>query len=154
MPLGASAHMAVVLDTADEIPEHLRSLECDGWHVDVHKSTYPANNPSEDRSSLVFTEDDSIFTGVWDGHGMLAPPLLAYEYTRPVPFASNALCHDDIRLQAAPRLQNLLRSTFGLISSKLWTRPATLGRLSSAVTSRRMRITSNWAARGKTRRCY
>ena len=63
---------AVNLSTTDEVPEHLRSLECDGWHVDVHKSTYPANNPSEDRSSIVFTGNDSIFAGVWDGHGKIS----------------------------------------------------------------------------------
>jgi hypothetical protein len=62
--------MAVVLRTAEPIPEALRTLECDGWNCDLWKSTYPANDPSEDRSTLVVnTEENFIFTGVWDGHG-------------------------------------------------------------------------------------
>jgi serine/threonine protein phosphatase PrpC len=37
----------------------------------IHKSTYPANAPSEDRSTLVIG-DGFLFGGVWDGHGGVA----------------------------------------------------------------------------------
>ena len=49
----------------------------------LHKSTYPANAPSEDRSTLV-VGDGYIFSGVWDGHGGVSTSNYAetkiYEY--------------------------------------------------------------------------
>ena len=36
--------------------------------VKIHKATYEANNPSEDRSTVVVGKD-FVFCGVWDGHG-------------------------------------------------------------------------------------
>ena len=49
----------------------------------LHKSTYPANAPSEDRSTLV-VGDGYIFSGVWDGHGGVSTSDYAetkiYEY--------------------------------------------------------------------------
>jgi hypothetical protein len=34
--------------------------------IKLYKSTYPANDPSEDRSTLVIG-DDFLWCGVWDG---------------------------------------------------------------------------------------
>jgi hypothetical protein len=34
----------------------------------LYKTSYPANDPSEDRSTVV-VGDNFVFTGVWDGHG-------------------------------------------------------------------------------------
>jgi serine/threonine protein phosphatase PrpC len=50
------------LQPADSIVKHGSGT------VRVHKATYAANAPSEDRSSLV-AGTDFIFAGVWDGHG-------------------------------------------------------------------------------------
>ena len=36
--------------------------------VYIHKATYEANDPTEDRSTIVVGED-FLFAGVWDGHG-------------------------------------------------------------------------------------
>uniref|UniRef100_A0A7S3LHS8 Calmodulin n=1 Tax=Amphora coffeiformis TaxID=265554 RepID=A0A7S3LHS8_9STRA len=36
--------------------------------VHIHKATYEANDPTEDRSTIVVGED-FLFAGVWDGHG-------------------------------------------------------------------------------------
>ena len=65
-----------VLKTNEEIPPELKTLELEGWNVEIAKSTYEANNPSEDRSTVVIDPDNKyIFAGVWDGHG--ASPLRA-----------------------------------------------------------------------------
>jgi hypothetical protein len=65
-----------VLKTNEEIPPELKTLELEGWKVEIAKSTYEANNPSEDRSTVVIDPDNKyIFAGVWDGHG--ASPLRA-----------------------------------------------------------------------------
>ena len=62
--------MATVLNTNDPVPAALQTLEFEGWTVEVAKSTYPANNPSEDRSTVAIDPDSNyIFCGVWDGHG-------------------------------------------------------------------------------------
>ena len=37
-------------------------------NVTLHRSTYQANDPSEDRSTVVVGQD-FVFAGVWDGHG-------------------------------------------------------------------------------------
>ena len=57
------------LKTNDEIPADTRIVSnwCGGT-IKLHKSTYEANDPSEDRSTLVVGED-FVFCGVWDGHG-------------------------------------------------------------------------------------
>ena len=60
---------ATVLPTAEPIPTNLRNLESGGWHVTCHKSTYAANDPSEDRSTVVIDPAAFVFAGVWDGHG-------------------------------------------------------------------------------------
>lgn len=48
-----------------------------GGKIKLYKSTYPANDPSEDRSTLVIGED-FLFCGVWDGKGTphLPDPLV------------------------------------------------------------------------------
>jgi serine/threonine protein phosphatase PrpC len=60
----------VFLTTLDPLPaEHARRpLSSAATAVVLHKSTYPANAPSEDRSTLSAGEG-FIFGGVWDGHG-------------------------------------------------------------------------------------
>ncbi len=57
------------LKTNDEIPADARVVSkwCGGT-IKLHKSTYEANDPSEDRSTLA-VGDDFVFCGVWDGHG-------------------------------------------------------------------------------------
>ena len=57
------------LRTNDAIPADARVVSkwCGGT-IKLHKSTYEANAPSEDRSTLAIGED-FIFCGVWDGHG-------------------------------------------------------------------------------------
>ena len=47
-------------------------FECSGWQVRLHKATYGANAPSEDRSTVVFGQGgadgggaDFVFTGAW-----------------------------------------------------------------------------------------
>ena len=37
-------------------------------HLYLHKATYEANDPIEDRSSVVIGQD-FVFAGIWDGHG-------------------------------------------------------------------------------------
>ena len=37
-------------------------------HLRLFRATYEANNPTEDRSTVVIGED-FVFAGVWDGHG-------------------------------------------------------------------------------------
>jgi hypothetical protein len=57
------------LKTEDEIPADERLLSnWSGGTIKLHKSTYEANDPSEDRSTVVLG-DDFLFCGVWDGHG-------------------------------------------------------------------------------------
>ena len=68
--------MATVLPTSEPIPPELHNLEKSGWHLEVWKSTYEANDPSEDRSTVVIDPENFVFAGVWDGHGRL-PPLAA-----------------------------------------------------------------------------
>ena len=57
------------LRTDDPIPRDCESVDWRSGNVRLYKSTYPANDPSEDRSTVV-VGDDFIFAGVWDG----APP--------------------------------------------------------------------------------
>jgi glutathione S-transferase len=58
-----------LLRTDTPIPTELRQVSASAaTQLTLHKSTYPANAPSEDRSTLV-VGDGFIFTGVWDGHG-------------------------------------------------------------------------------------
>ena len=55
------------LTTDEAIPSGAELVEnwC-GGKIKLYKSTYPANDPSEDRSTLVIGED-FLFCGVWDG---------------------------------------------------------------------------------------
>jgi serine/threonine protein phosphatase PrpC len=59
-----------VLHTGDAIPIAMRRVRHarSGQTLRVYKSDYPANDPSEDRHSVAIA-DDSVFAGVWDGHG-------------------------------------------------------------------------------------
>ena len=58
------------LTTDEPIPAGAALVEnwC-GGKIKLYKSTYPANDPSEDRSTLVIGED-FLFCGVWDGKGI------------------------------------------------------------------------------------
>jgi hypothetical protein len=78
--------MATVLPTSEPVPPELHNLEKSGWHLEVWKSTYEANDPSEDRSTVVIDPENFVFAGVWDGHGRL-PPLVA-PFARAAPFQS------------------------------------------------------------------
>jgi len=64
-------HPKVILRTEDKIPDGFHSVPWCGGNIRVYKSTYPANDPSEDRSTVAIGED-FIFAGVWDGHGGVA----------------------------------------------------------------------------------
>ena len=67
-----SLNSNLFLKTEEEVPPSLRTLPASAsTSVVLHKSTYPANAPSEDRSTLV-VGDGFIFAGVWDGHGGVA----------------------------------------------------------------------------------
>jgi hypothetical protein len=59
-------HPKVILRTEDKIPDGFHSVPWCGGNIRVYKSTYPANDPSEDRSTVAIGED-FIFAGVWDG---------------------------------------------------------------------------------------
>ena len=59
---------ALTSHTSDVIPVDEAVLQHRGGKVRIHKATYGANAPSEDRSTVVAGED-FIFCGVWDGHG-------------------------------------------------------------------------------------
>eukprot|EP00977_Amphora_coffeiformis_P020993 scaffold8693_cov135-Amphora_coffeaeformis.AAC.2 len=50
--------------TVDEITPQIDPFD----DMTLHRATYAANDPSEDRSTVVVGED-FIFAGVWDGHG-------------------------------------------------------------------------------------
>ena len=55
------------LKTEEPIPSGATLVE--NWNagkIKLYKHTYPANDPSEDRSTLV-VGDDFLFCGVWDG---------------------------------------------------------------------------------------
>lgn len=65
--------MATVLPTTELVPPELRNLEQAGWHLELWKSTYEANDPSEDRSTVVIDPESFVFAGVWDGHGKASP---------------------------------------------------------------------------------
>ena len=54
--------------TAAALPAEHSLLRHPGGKVRIYKSTYEANAPSEDRSTVVIGAD-FIFAGVWDGHG-------------------------------------------------------------------------------------
>ena len=56
----------VLLRTDDPIPHNFRTVPWSRGSVRLYKATYPANDPSEDRSTLV-VGDDFVFAGVWDG---------------------------------------------------------------------------------------
>ena len=76
MPLAAD----LFLRTLDPLPaeQSRRALSADTTVV-LHKGTYPANAPSEDRSTLC-AGDGFVFTGVWDGHG--GTPCSTYAETK------------------------------------------------------------------------
>lgn len=61
------------LTTDEPIPAEANLVEnwC-GGKIKLYKSTYPANDPSEDRSTLVIGED-FLFCGVWDGKDVILP---------------------------------------------------------------------------------
>ena len=59
---------SLVSPTAELLPAAASVVQHAGGTVKVHKSTYAANAPSEDRSTVIFG-DGFIFAGVWDGHG-------------------------------------------------------------------------------------
>jgi len=65
--------------TDDETPPALKT-PLPG--VQLSRSTYPANDPSEDRSTVVMG-DGFIFAGVWDGHG--GTPASEYTQTHIFP---------------------------------------------------------------------
>jgi len=56
------------LRTEDPIPKGSETVGWCGGNIRLYKSTYPANDPSEDRSTMVIGKD-FVFAGVWDGHG-------------------------------------------------------------------------------------
>ena len=62
---------AIRAQTTEPVPPELHNLEKSGWHLEVWKSTYEANDPSEDRSTVVIDPESFVFAGVWDGHGRL-----------------------------------------------------------------------------------
>ena len=67
-----SLNSNLFLTTEENVPPSLRTVPASAATTLVlHKSTYPANAPSEDRSTLV-VGDGFIFSGVWDGHGGVA----------------------------------------------------------------------------------
>jgi hypothetical protein len=54
--------------TAESLPAEQSLVQHAGGTIRLHKSTYAANAPSEDRSTVVLG-DGFVFAGVWDGHG-------------------------------------------------------------------------------------
>ena len=54
------------LRTEDPIPKGSETVGWCGGNIRLYKSTYPANDPSEDRSTMVIGKD-FVFAGVWDG---------------------------------------------------------------------------------------
>ena len=63
------------LKTEEPIPSGATLVE--NWNagkIKLYKHTYPANDPSEDRSTLV-VGDDFLFCGVWDGAQRAFPAL-------------------------------------------------------------------------------
>ena len=70
-PLKATLHAK----TAEPLPAEQATRSHHGGSVRVHKATYAANAPSEDRSTLALGED-FIFAGVWDGARSLPRPRL------------------------------------------------------------------------------
>lgn len=80
--IGSRRHLTAkhFLKTNDEIPSDARIVSnwCGGT-IKLHKSTYEANDPSEDRSTLA-VGDDFVFCGVWDGHG--GTPCSSFAETR------------------------------------------------------------------------
>lgn len=76
---------AAVVHTGESLPPSLQY-----WpngtdrYIRVSKSTYPANNPNEDRCTFAAdTETGYIFAGVWDGHGAFDPHRPAVATARP-----------------------------------------------------------------------
>jgi glutathione S-transferase len=91
-PFDPSVPSAVVLEPCTKLdatgffktldpmtPEATTITIAPGSTVVTHKSTYAANDPSEDRSTVA-VGDDFIFTGVWDGHG--GTPASEYSETK------------------------------------------------------------------------
>ena len=70
-PLKATLHAK----TVETVPAEQATRSHHGGSVRVHKATYSANSPSEDRSTLALG-DDFIFAGVWDGARSLPRPRL------------------------------------------------------------------------------
>ena len=56
------------LVVTDPTPRQLQVQPFAEHHVRLFRATYEANDPSEDRSTVVIGED-FLFAGVWDGHG-------------------------------------------------------------------------------------
>ena len=74
-PLKATLHAK----TAEPLPAEQATHSHHGGSIRMHKATYAANAPSEDRSTLALG-DDFIFAGVWDGARF--PALLPRPPTR------------------------------------------------------------------------
>jgi hypothetical protein len=72
------------LTTDEPIPADATMVEnwC-GGKIKLYKSTYPANDPSEDRSTLVIGED-FLFCGVWDGKATSWRPTRSDSHARAV----------------------------------------------------------------------
>ena len=68
-PLKATLHAK----TVETVPAEQATRSHHGGSVRVHKATYAANAPSEDRSTLALGED-FIFAGVWDGASRVPGP--------------------------------------------------------------------------------
>lgn len=66
------APMCGIIHTADAVPLSLRQFPIGGGggrQMRVHKATYDANMPSEDRCTIVVdVEAGTLLAGVWDGH--------------------------------------------------------------------------------------
>ena len=85
-PLKATLHAK----TVEPVPAEQATRSHHGGSVRVHKATYAANAPSEDRSTLALGED-FIFAGVWDGaHPFPAAPQAPTRRTALIRVASRA----------------------------------------------------------------
>jgi hypothetical protein len=102
--------MATVLPTSEPVPSELHNLEKSGWHLEVWKSTYEANDPSEDRSTVVIDPESFVFAGVWDGHGRLLPSspcLRALHRIKPSPNSPWRRRYKGVRLCGGTHLAKL-----------------------------------------------
>ena len=78
------------LIVSDPTPPHLCLRPFPDHHLRLYRSTYEANDPSEDRSTVVIG-DDFLFAGVWDGHG----GWQCSEYTQNVVFENFVHAYED-----------------------------------------------------------